>query len=396
MSKLDNFKRVFSKNFLLLFVGYTLICMAHIMIQNTIGAYQNMIGMEASVIGLISSAMSMTAFIIRPFSAVITDRGNKKRIYLIALLIFVAALVLYSVVTTPSGMVVAKVLHGIAWTFISTIVGVILSEYVSKSDYGTALGFFLISQMVASAFAPGIGFAVAEVLNYQVTYMIFAGVAAVGLVICALIPPTKKGNDGDNPPVRNKISFKNFIAPEAFIPALINLVFQGTVSGIGVFLAIFAKDEIGLLNIGLYFTCSSVTAWVARPFLGTLLDKKGAMAALFPAGLSFTAGLIVLGLSQNLAMMCLAGVLVGFGQTGISPVTQAISLRSVPADRKTVANATNYLGMDLGSAIAATLTGFLIPLLGYRLSFMFYAAPVLLITIVAALYLKKAVAQPEL
>lgn len=35
-------------------------------------------GMDLTTIGLIASAMSWAAFIIRPFSAPITDRGNKK------------------------------------------------------------------------------------------------------------------------------------------------------------------------------------------------------------------------------------------------------------------------------------------------------------------------------
>ena len=90
---------------------------------------------------------------------------------------------------------------------------------------------------------------------------------------------------------------------------------------------------------------------------------------LIPAGISFSAGLLCLAMAQNLAMFCIAGILIGFGQNGISPVLMAISMRTVPEERKAAGNSTNYLGMDIGSAVAATAGGFMVSAFGYRLGF---------------------------
>jgi len=152
-------------------------------------------------------------------------------------------------------------------------------------------------------------------------------------------------------------------------------------------MAAVALEEWGLENIGLFATFASFAGWVARPFLGSLLDKKGPKATLIPAGISFSAGLLCLAMAQNLAMFCIAGILIGFGQNGISPVLMAISMRTVPEERKAAGNSTNYLGMDIGSAVAATAGGFMVSAFGYRLGFAAFIVPVMLATVVAAWYL---------
>ena len=67
----------------------------------------------------------------------------------------------------------------------------------------------------------------------------------------------------------------------------------------------------------------------------------------------------------------------------------AISMRAVPPERKAAANATNYLGMDLGSAIASTAGGFVVTAFGYRAGFAAFIVPVMVATVAAALYLSR-------
>lgn len=373
----------------MLFVAYTIVCIAHSMSSATLSACLRSVGMDMTIIGMISSAMSWAAFIIRPFSAPIVDRGNKKKIYITAVALFTVAIFLYSqCAVNPSFAVPAKIVHGIAWTFISTVTAVVLSEYVPREDYGTALGFFMISQMIASSVSQPIAFALANSYGYRTMYLIFGIVAAAGLLLICFTAPTQKQNQQPDS-IFSGIKLNNLFAKEALFPMLVNVAYQGSKSGINVFLAAFALEELNLANIGLFSTFVSLTAWVARPVLGSLLDKKGAKATLLPAGLCFSAGLACLSMAQGLSWFCLAGILVGFGQSGISPVLTAISMRTVPEDRKAAGNATNYLGMDLGSAIASTAGGFVVAAFGYRAGFAAFIVPVMIATIAAALYLNK-------
>ncbi len=386
----SKFSEIANRNFLMLFVAYTVVCIAHSMSSATLSACLRSVGMDMTIIGVISSAMSWAAFIIRPFSAPIVDRGNKKKIYIFAVGLFTVAIFMYSqCAVNPSFAAPAKIVHGIAWTFISTVTAVVLSEYVPREDYGTALGFFMISQMIASSLSQPIAFALANQYGYQTMYLIFGIVAAVGLMLICFTAPTKKQNRGAGG-IFSGIKLNNLFAKEAIFPMLVNVAYQGSKSGINVFIAAFALEELNLANIGLFSTFVSLSAWVARPLLGSLLDKRGAKVTLLPAGICFSAGLACLAMAQGLLWFCIAGVLVGFGQSGISPVLTAISMRTVPEDRKAAANATNYLGMDLGSAIASTAGGFVVAAFGYRAGFAAFIVPVMVATLAAALYLSKA------
>lgn len=384
--KKSKFFEIANKNFVMLFIAYTIICVAHSMTQATSSAGWSSMGMDMAVIGVISGIQGWAAFVIRPFSAPIVDRGNKKKIYLAAVALFTVVIFLYaqSMVNT-AWAIPTKIIHGIAWTFISTVTAVTLSEYVPREDYGTALGFFMVSQMIASAISQPIAFELANRFNYHMMFLIFGVVAAIGCALVLFTSPTKTPERQGS--IFSGLKLNNLFAKEAVMPMIINVAYQGSRSGITVFMAAFALDELGLANIGLFATFASFTGWVARPFLGTLLDKKGAKVTLIPAGVTFALGLLCLAMAQNLAWFCAAGILIGFGQNGISPVLMAISMRTVPEDRKAAGNSTNYLGMDIGSAIATSVGGFIVSAFGYRAGFAAFMVPVLLATLVAAWYL---------
>ena len=384
--KKSKFFEIANKNFIMLFIAYTIICVAHSMTQATSSAGWSNMGMDMAVIGVISGIQGWAAFVIRPFSAPIVDRGNKKKIYLAAVALFTVVIFMYaqSMVNT-AWAIPTKIIHGIAWTFISTVTAVTLSEYVPREDYGTALGFFMVSQMIASAISQPIAFELANRFNYHMMFLIFGVVAAVGCALVLFTSPTKTPERHGS--MFSGLKLNNLFAKEAVMPMIINVAYQGSRSGITVFMAAFALDELGLANIGLFATFASFTGWVARPFLGTLLDKKGAKVTLIPAGVTFALGLLCLAMAQNLAWFCAAGILIGFGQNGISPVLMAISMRTVPEDRKAAGNSTNYLGMDIGSAIATSAGGLIVSIFGYRAGFAAFMVPVLLATLVAAWYL---------
>ena len=385
-----SFFEIANKNFIMLFIAYTVICITHSMTNSATGAGWRLAGMDLTTIGLIASAMSWAAFVIRPFSAPIADRGNKKIIYIVAVAALAIAVFMYSLsMDNPAFAAPAKILHGVCWTFISTITAVLVSEYVPREDLGTAMGFFMISQMIASAVSQPIAFALAEQMGYAAMLRIFAAVAVVGLVLVCLTAPTKTPERIAGQSLFSGIKLSNLFAVEAIPAMVINVAFQGTRTGITVFMAAFAMEELGIANIGVFATAASLVGWVSRPALGILLDKKGPIFTLIPAALCFSASMLCLAFAQNLTWFIISGILCGVGQNGISPVLMAISMRTVPEDRKAAANSTQYLGMDIGSAIAAAAGGFLCTAFGYRMGFAAFVVPIVLATILAVVILAR-------
>lgn len=238
------FFQIANKNFIMLFVAYTVICITHSMTNSVTSAGWRLAGMDLTTIGLIASAMSWAAFIIRPFSAPITDRGNKKLIYIAAVGALTLAVFMYSLSMDNSAFAVpAKIIHGVSWTFISTITAVIVSEYVPREDLGTAMGFFMISQMIASAVSQPVAFALAEYMGYASMLLVFTVISAFGLVLVCFTAPTKVPARLPGQSMFGGLKLNNLFAKEAISPMIINVAFQGTRTGITVFMAAFAGDR---------------------------------------------------------------------------------------------------------------------------------------------------------
>ena len=162
------------------------------------------------------------------------------------------AVFMYSLSMDNSAFAVpAKIIHGVSWTFISTITAVIVSEYVPREDLGTAMGFFMISQMIASAVSQPVAFALAEYMGYASMLLVFTAISAFGLVLVCFTAPTKVPARLPGQSMFGGLKLNNLFAKEAISPMIINVAFQGTRTGITVFMAAFALEELGIANIGL-------------------------------------------------------------------------------------------------------------------------------------------------
>ena len=112
----------------------------------------------------------------------------------------------------------AKIIHGVSWTFISTITAVIVSEYVPREDLGTAMGFFMISQMIASAVSQPVAFALAEYMGYASMLLVFTAISAFGLVLVCFTAPTKVPARLPGQSMFGGLKLNNLFAKEAISP----------------------------------------------------------------------------------------------------------------------------------------------------------------------------------
>ena len=86
---LNNEKKptVWTRNFLILFISAFIINFGHSLTSNLLPKYLNMIGLTGTMIGFIISLFSFTALGFRPVSGPLIDGWNKKKLYIIMLVI---------------------------------------------------------------------------------------------------------------------------------------------------------------------------------------------------------------------------------------------------------------------------------------------------------------------
>ena len=135
-------------------------------------------------------------------------------------------------------------------------------------------------------------------------------------------------------------------------------------AAIGTFLAVYAI-KIGVTGIGIYFSVNAVTMLVTRPFLGYLTERFGLMKVIIPCEILMAISVIGLALSTNLTGILVVAVLMGIGSSGASPALVAACINSTSVDKRGVATSTNYVGLDSGLFLGASIAGLLINGIGY-------------------------------
>ncbi len=151
----------------------------------------------------------------------------------------------------------------------------------------------------------------------------------------------------------------------------------------------------GIANISLYYTVSSITTVLTKPFTGKWLDRKGIAYTLYPAFVISAIFAVCFARAESLPLILIAAVLKSIGQGSGQSAIQAESVRQLGINRSGVASSTCYIGMDLGNVLGPAIGAFVISKSGYGPLFNIYAVLLLLCMPVYWLYSRKHGVKPE-
>ena len=128
----------------------------------------------------------------------------------------------------------------------------------------------------------------------------------------------------------------------------------------------FYAIELDLVNVASFFFITySIAILVSRPFSGRLLDTKGANYIMYPAFILFAAGMFVLSGAHSGFVLLLASMLIGFGYGNMQSCCQAISIKSVPAEKIGLSTATFFIFLDIGLGFGPYILGLFITVMSY-------------------------------
>lgn len=150
-----------------------------------------------------------------------------------------------------------------------------------------------------------------------------------------------------------------------------------TLFGIIGYIASYGQD-MGVAQIGLYFTFYAMAVFLVRLFVGKMSDRYGIPMVLIPGIVSMAAGLVILFWAQALPLFLVSAILFGFGFGSVVPVLQATAYTFCPADRRGAVSATLYATMDLAYGLGAIFLGLGVKYIGYRYAFVGSASIVML------------------
>ncbi len=357
------------------------------MITTILSTYLTDAGIALSAAGIVVGMFSVTSFVIRPFCGVLSDRADKVKLLCLSFLMAAVGTAGYSLVPQIGVIVVFRILHGLGFGISSTVLITIAVHYIPEKRMGEGIGYLGISQVIASAAAPGLGIAVAEVTGYRPVFWIAGGfvLAAVGMVFLFRKGFSAEGlrPAADKKKGKKMICVKDIIAEEALGYTLISGVYSFSNGVIAAFILLYAQEK-GLEGISMYFTVCAGVLFLSKPASGRLADSRGLAVAVYPATVLAGLSMFMLGHAEGIGMILLSGIIRSIGQGTAMPALQTECIRATGLERSGVATSTYYLGGDVGQGIGPMIGGVIAGSIGYE--GLFYLCGILLLSMTVVFY----------
>jgi MFS family permease len=373
MNTTQNDERLFNGAYLSLFAINLIVSISFYMVSTTISLYVTAFGATAAVAGTVVGALSIASMCVRPFSGIMSDRFSRKRLLTLSLIGISVAMVGCGLTSDIPLLIAFRVLHGLCFSIATTVTMALVAGTIPKRRMTQGLAYFAVGQTITSAFAPSLGIWLGQSFGYTVT---FVGAAGLVLLAATLSLWLVRRQTVTRTNIGHKLALSDFIAKEAIPFGLLAIVVAGATGVENGFVALYGQ-QLGLGNVGWYFTIGAVALFVSRLGSGKLADKHASLVMY--AGLGFiSVAFVLLGLGTvgNMAVLFAgAAVFKALGLGAVQPTLQASSLKSVSDDRRGAASCTYYLGTDIGQAFAPMLGGVVAVAHGYNTMFLLFALP---------------------
>lgn len=140
-----------------------------------------------SKIQWIVTAYMLTLGVSMPVSGFLGDRYGYKRMYLLALALFVAGSALCGMAWNVESLIIARIIQGLGGGIMQPIGMAILYQNYPRSRMGMVLGFWGIAAMLAPAIGPTLGGYLVDNATWRLVFYINLPIGALALLLGVMI-----------------------------------------------------------------------------------------------------------------------------------------------------------------------------------------------------------------
>lgn len=385
-NEINNKEPLWTKDFILIFISNFLLFLGFYLLLSTLPFYIFEKGGDNADVGLVTAVLIISAILIRPISGIALETVNKKMFLSIGILICIIAIGSFNWANLVLYIMVIRFFHGFGWGISTTTYGTIAADLMPKSRRGEGMGFFTLAGTIAMSLGPPLGI---YLVNNKGFFNLFlaatvSSILALILLLFTLVPEVKETQvKKEKESVISRLIEKN-----ALIPSLLALLLGFTYGGITSFITLFGK-EVGIENVGWFFTINAIFMLVVRFFSGKIYDKKGHIWVILPGAILTFLGVIVLSYVKTTSTLIMAAIIYGLGFGSVQPSLQTWALnRSIPS-RRGAANATFYSAFDLGIGGGSIILSFVAERLNYAKMYRISSIAILIFIIFYLFYVYK-------
>ena len=358
-------------------------------------------GVPVSTLGFIAAASTVVGIVVSLPAGILSDLIGRRRVILMAAIVFATAPFLYLIITEPWQLVLVRVYHGLATAILGPVAMAVVADTYEKGR-GERMAWYSSATMIGRFIAPFVGGILIFGDNFHWVYLA-DGVAGVMALLAAIRLPLATNTSGSawqafksqRGRYGQEIAFV-FRHPGILATSGIEAVQYFAFGCLETFLPVYLNEKLGYSawEIGLLFTVQILAATFTKPVMGRLSDRYGRLP-LITAGLALGGiAAAVLILSSNYFIIA---VLLAFFGLGLATVTASTS--ALVADLSRSQGRGGALGilssiMDVGHSTGPMVAGVLIAATSYRMTFGIVGAVLVVISLIYWLGMRRIVIRP--
>jgi MFS family permease len=359
-------------------------------------------GVPVSTVGFIAAASTVVGIVVSLPAGILSDIIGRRRVILMAAIVFATAPFLYLLITSPWQLVLVRIYHGLATAILGPVAMAAVADTFEKG-WGERMGWYSSATMVGRFLAPIVGGILIFGEDFRWVYLAdgFAGVLAlVAAIRLPLATATSGSMWGAFKQQRSKYGqeivfiFRHFgILATSVIEAVQYFAF----GCLETFLPIYLNEKLGYpaWKIGLLFTAQILAATFTKPIMGRLSDRYGRIpmivSGLALAGISTGTML----LSSNYLVILVLIALFGLGLATVTASTSALVADLARSQSRGSAMGILSSIMDIGHSSGPMVSGVLIGAYSYRLAFGIVGIGLIVVSLIFGFIMRWAIHRPE-
>jgi MFS family permease len=363
--------KLWNKNFILATACNLCYALVFLTLMTTLAAYsKETFGVTEGTAGLTVSIFILSATIFRIIGAKYLDIiGRRKTLFIGGVLSLVIVLGYF----IPGGIVlliIIRILNGMTFGLVCTGLATVVVDFIPIHRRGEGLGYFTLSNILATAVGPLIGLFLLDHLGHTALFAFIAAISFVPIILMPLLdvreqPLTPEERGANKISFRPKDLFEMKSMPIAFVTVIVTICY----SALPAFMRLYTA-ELGIPKIAqMYFIVYAAVVFFSRPFSGWVLDRIGENPVVYPTLLLFMAGVLLIAFAHGPVAIIIAAVLQALGYGAFFSAFQVIAVNAAPEGRIAMGMATFYVFADAGMGLGPFIWGSVVHKVGYSHTF---------------------------
>ncbi|MBW3519466.1 MFS transporter [Flavobacterium sp. NKUCC04_CG] len=333
--------------------------------------------------GLIIALFTLTAGISRPFSGKLTDKVGRVPIMAIGSIVCFLCGFLYPVLTTVSGFLLLRLIHGFSTGFKPTATAAYVADIVPKERWGEALGMHGICFSTGMAIGPALGSTIKLYSSMDVLFYASSALALLSIVILMNMKETLVDKERFQWSFL-KISWADVFDRQVFPAALITFL---SYISYGTILTLIPdwSDYLGLTNKGTFFMVFTISSLLVRFVAGKVSDQYGRVKVIYAGLVLLLIALIIIGFFESVEGIISGAFVYGISLGVLSPALNAWTIDFSKPNERGKAMATMYIALEAAIGGGALFAGWYYQDIISRIPLIIYSSAIVIV--LALLYL---------